>query len=74
MLSCYLLCMAYKHQTNSYRGGGKWICWSDGLIQAQQIATEIRAMGFKVKREGTRIFVLANEVEDLERMVAEQDQ
>lgn len=53
--------MTYKHQINSYRDGGKWVCWCDGLVDTLNIVADLRARGFKVRREGDRVFVLASE-------------
>ncbi len=53
---------AVKHQTKSYRDGGKWVCWCDGLVDTLAIVADLRAKGFKVRREGDRVFVLATDV------------
>ena len=34
--------MSYKHQSKSYRQGGKWVCWCDGLTNAPEIAADLR--------------------------------
>lgn len=57
--------MAFKHQTKSYRDGGKWVCWCDGLVDTLKIVADLRAKGFTVRREKDRVFVLAADVERL---------
>ena len=57
--------MAYKHQTESYRDGGKWVCWCDGWDNAAQETARIRGLGFSAKRQGLRVFVLASEVDEI---------
>lgn len=59
--------MAFKHQTKSYREDGKWVCWCDGLVNAPEIAAHLRSKGFKVKRQGFRVFVLASELKDIQQ-------
>lgn len=53
--------MPWKHQDRIYREGGKWVCWSDGLVDELtfRIVADIRAQGFKVRRRKNTVFVLA---------------
>lgn len=61
--------MPYKHQTQSYRDGGEWACWCDGLVNAAEIAADLRAKGFRVKRQKDRVFVLESEIAEIYRAV-----
>lgn len=67
--------MPYKHQTESYREGGKWICWNEGwdIEVSKQIVSNIRSQGFKAKREKDRIFVLASEVRSIDAEACHPD-
>ena len=60
--------MPIKHHSESYREGGKWICWCDGLNEelTLSIVQHIRSQGFKVKREKDRVFVLAKDVYEID--------
>lgn len=64
--------MPYKHQTESYRGGGLWTCWCDAYSteHAAHVVSCIRSQGFKAKREKERVFVLT---ENLAQIDASQD-
>lgn len=56
--------MAFKHQTESFRDGGKWICWCDGhsIEHAKAITADIKEQGFAAKREKNRVFVQPNDM------------
>lgn len=63
--------MAYKHQTESYRDGGKWICWCDGLDAAARITKYLRTQGIGAKREKDRVFILAADRDKVTRQMAD---
>ena len=67
--------MPYKHQTESYRDGGKWLCWCDGFDteMSQKIVGNIRSQGFKAKRQKDRIFVLAAELNQIDAEACHPD-
>ena len=56
--------MAYKHQAESFRKGGEWVCWSEGLRRelTLKVVESIRAQGLKVRREADQVFVRAEDV------------
>lgn len=60
--------MPYKHQTESYRNGGEWVCWCDGfdMEMSNAIVANIRSQGFKAKRQKDRIFVRADELKKID--------
>ncbi|MGI9345558.1 MAG: hypothetical protein ACR2PW_04755 [Gammaproteobacteria bacterium] len=64
--------MPYKHQTESYRDGGKWTCWCDAYDteHAAHVVSCIKAQGFKAKRSKERVFV---ETTALDQINADQD-
>lgn len=51
--------MPYKHQTESYRDGGAWVCWCDAFSveHAKRVAATLRSSGYACKRERDRVFV-----------------
>lgn len=56
--------MPYKHQSESYREGGRWLAWCDGFTDeyTAHVIADIRRQGFKARKRGDRVFVLASEL------------
>lgn len=56
--------MPYKHQAESYRNGGEWVCWCDGYNEETtlKVVEDVRRQGFKAKREKDRVFVKAEDI------------
>ena len=60
--------MPYKHQSDSYRDGGKWTCWCEGrgIENAKDMTADIRRQGFEAKREGDQVFVRPADTDKIE--------